>query len=34
VHGLACLVLDGQLPADEDFLARVLGAMRFAQRTA
>jgi AcrR family transcriptional regulator len=34
VHGLACLVLDGQLPADEDFVARVLGAMRFAQRSA
>lgn len=34
VHGLACLILDGQLPGDEEFVARVLGAMRFAQRSA
>lgn len=34
VHGLACLILDGQLPGDEEFVAKVLGAMRFAQRSA
>jgi AcrR family transcriptional regulator len=34
VHGLACLILDGQLPGDEEFVARALGAMRFAQRSA
>ena len=34
VHGLACLMLDGQLTGDEDFVAKVLGAMRFAQRSA
>lgn len=34
VHGLACLILEGQLPGDEEFVAKVLGAMRFAQRSA
>jgi AcrR family transcriptional regulator len=34
VHGLACLILDRQLPNDEEFVARVLSAMRFAQRSA
>jgi AcrR family transcriptional regulator len=34
VHGLACLILERQLPGDEEFVARVLGAMRFAQRSA
>lgn len=34
VHGLACLILDGQLPGEEEFIAKVLGAMRFAQRSA
>jgi AcrR family transcriptional regulator len=34
VHGLACLILDRQLPGDDEFVARVLGAMRFAQRSA
>ena len=34
VHGLACLVLDGQLRGDDEFVAKVLGAMRFAQRSA
>ena len=30
VHGLACLALDRQLPDDEEFLGKVIGAMRFA----
>jgi hypothetical protein len=34
VHGLACLMLDGHLRDEEDFLERVLGALRFAQRSA
>lgn len=37
VHGLAALVLEGQLEGGEAFLRRVLGAMRFAaapQRSA
>jgi AcrR family transcriptional regulator len=34
VHGLACLILDRQLPGDDEFVAKVLGAMRFAQRSA
>jgi AcrR family transcriptional regulator len=37
VHGLAQLVLDGQLQADADFVRKVLGAVRFAvgaQRSA
>ena len=34
VHGLACLALDRQLPGDEEFVGKVLGAMRFAQRSA
>ena len=34
VHGLACLILERQLPGDEEFVAKVLGAMRFAQRSA
>lgn len=34
VHGLACLILERQLPGEEEFVARVLGAMRFAQRSA
>jgi AcrR family transcriptional regulator len=34
VHGLACLALDRQLPGDEEFAGKVLGAMRFAQRSA
>jgi AcrR family transcriptional regulator len=34
VHGLACLILERHLPGDEEFVAKVLGAMRFAQRSA
>ena len=36
VHGLAFLLLDGHFPAEErePFAARVLGALRFAQRSA
>ena len=34
VHGLACLALDRQLPGNEEFVGKVLGAMRFAQRSA
>lgn len=37
VHGLACLILDGHFEHDEDFVKKVLGAMRFAvgaQRSA
>jgi AcrR family transcriptional regulator len=36
IHGLACLILDGHLKNDEDFVRRVLGAVRLAvaQRSA
>lgn len=34
VHGLAQLLIDGHLEHDEQFVRRVLGAMRFAQRSA
>jgi AcrR family transcriptional regulator len=36
VHGLACLILDGNLERDEAVWTRVIGAMRFAvaQRSA
>lgn len=35
VHGLAALAIDGHLEKNEDFVRRVLGAMRFAvQRSA
>ena len=34
VHGLACLILDGQLKADERFVQDVLAALRFAHRSA
>lgn len=36
VHGLACLILDGNLERDETSWTRVIGAMRFAvaQRSA
>jgi AcrR family transcriptional regulator len=36
VHGLALLLLDGHFPGEEReaFAARVLGALRFAQRSA
>ena len=36
VHGLACLMLEGQLERNEGFARRVLGAIRFAasQRSA
>jgi hypothetical protein len=36
VHGLALLLLDGQFAGEEReaFAARVLGALRFAQRSA
>jgi AcrR family transcriptional regulator len=30
IHGLACLILDGHLQNDEQFVRRVLGAIRFA----
>jgi AcrR family transcriptional regulator len=32
VHGLAQLLIDGHLKHDDDFVRRVLGAMRFTQR--
>jgi AcrR family transcriptional regulator len=32
VHGLAQLLIDGHLKQDDDFVRRVLSAMRFAQR--
>lgn len=34
MHGFACLALEGHLPKDEDFASRVIGALRFAQRSA
>ena len=34
VHGLAQLLVDRHLEGDEAFVKRVLGAMRFAQRSA
>jgi AcrR family transcriptional regulator len=34
VHGLAQLAIAGHVPQDETFLKKVLGAMRFAQRSA
>ena len=34
VHGLAQLVLEGHLGEDEEFVRRVFGAVRFAQRSA
>lgn len=37
VHGLACLILEGQIDNEEGFVRKVLGAMRFAagpQRSA
>jgi AcrR family transcriptional regulator len=34
VHGLAQLLVDGHLEHDEKFVQRVLGAIRFAQRSA
>jgi AcrR family transcriptional regulator len=34
VHGLAQLILDGQLKRDDDFVNKVIGAIRVAQRSA
>jgi AcrR family transcriptional regulator len=34
VHGLALLLVDGHLQGDEAFVAKVLGAVRLAQRPA
>jgi len=34
VHGLACLILEGQLEGDERFVHEVLAALRFAHRSA
>jgi AcrR family transcriptional regulator len=34
VHGLAQLALEGHLEQDEELVRRVLGAVRFAQRSA
>jgi|SRR5687767_14413322 len=34
VHGLAQLILDGHLKRDDDFVKKVIGAIRVAQRSA
>ena len=34
VHGLAQLILDGQFKNEPGFIAKVIGAVRFAQRSA
>jgi hypothetical protein len=34
VHGLAQLAIAGHVEASDEFVRKVLGAMRFAQRSA